>query len=122
MTTSNPTGPDGTIRTLSRMGRAFINLFMAEARDFHCYSHVFENLGERSIPSDHAAVRVVILKLAIRCHQIKRIPSWMSKQTVFCSILKQISDDHLYPDDPFIAPADCKVLLEEALLTETDTN
>ena len=33
---------------------------MAEARDFHCYSHVFENLGNRTIPSDHAAVRLVI--------------------------------------------------------------
>ena len=49
---------DGTIRTLSRIDLAFINLPMAEARDFHCCSHVFENLGERSIPSDHAAVRV----------------------------------------------------------------
>ena len=33
---------------------------MAEARDFHCYSHVFENLGNRTIPSDHAAVRLVM--------------------------------------------------------------
>ena len=30
-----------------------MDLPMAEARDFHCYSHVFENLGERSILSDH---------------------------------------------------------------------
>ena len=35
---------------------------MAEARDFHWYFHVFENLWKRSIPSDHAAVRVVIQK------------------------------------------------------------
>ena len=40
---------DGTIRTLSRIDRAFINLPVAEARDFQCYSYVFENLGERSI-------------------------------------------------------------------------
>ena len=39
---------DGTIRTLSRTDWAFINLPKAEAQDFHCYSHVFENLGERS--------------------------------------------------------------------------
>ena len=78
-------------RTLSRIDGAFINLPMAEARDFHCYSHVLENLGERSIPSDHAAVRVVIQKPTIRWHQGTRIPSWMP---VFCSILKQISDDH----------------------------
>ena len=68
---------DGTIRTLSRIDREFVNLPMAEARDFHCYSHVLENLGERSIPSDHAAARVVI-------------------HPVLCSILKQISDDHQY--------------------------
>ena len=36
---------DGTIRTLSRIGRAFINLPVAEARDFLYYSHVFENLA-----------------------------------------------------------------------------
>ena len=43
---------DGTIRTLSRIDRAFINLPVAEARDFHCFSSVLENLGKRSIPSD----------------------------------------------------------------------
>ena len=37
---------DCTIRTLTRIDRAFINLPMAEARDFHGCSHVFENLGE----------------------------------------------------------------------------
>ena len=35
---------------LSRIDRIFVNLPVAEARDFHSYSHVFENLGERSIP------------------------------------------------------------------------
>ena len=45
----------GIIRTLSRVDRIFINLPTAEARDFHCYSHVFENLGNRTIPSDPAA-------------------------------------------------------------------
>ena len=39
------------------------NLPMAEAGDFHCYSHVFENW---SIPSDHAAVRLVIQKTSNR--------------------------------------------------------
>ena len=52
----------GITRTLSRIDRIFVNLPMAEARDFHCYSHVVENLGNRSIPSDHAAVRLVIQK------------------------------------------------------------
>ena len=86
---------------------------MAEARDFHWYSHVFENLGKRSLPIDHAAVRVVIQKPTIRCNQDKRIPSWMSQHPVFCSILKQIHDDHQCPDDPFVALADFKVILEK---------
>ena len=38
---------------LSRIDRIFVNLPVAEARDFLCYSHVFENLGERSIPWLH---------------------------------------------------------------------
>ena len=105
---------DGTTRTLSRIDRAFINLLMAEARGFHCYSHVFENLGKRSIPSDHAAVRVVIQKPTTRAHQGRRIPSWMSKHLIFCSILKQVSDDHQYPEDPSVDLADDKVILEKA--------
>ena len=40
--------------------RIFISLPMAEARNFHCYSHVFENLGNPTTPSDHAAARLVI--------------------------------------------------------------
>ena len=38
---------EGTIRTLSGIDGAFINLTMAEARDFCCHSHVHENLGAR---------------------------------------------------------------------------
>ena len=75
----------GVIRTLSRIDRIFINLPMAEVRDFHCYSHVFENLENRTIPSDHAAVRLVIQKPINRGHHSKRIPSWMSKLPSLCS-------------------------------------
>ena len=57
------------IRTLSRIDRIFVNLPMAEARDFHCYSHVFENQGNRTIPSDHTAVRLVIHKPSNRGQQ-----------------------------------------------------
>ena len=38
----------------------------------------------------------------------------MSKHPVFCSILKQTSDDHQYPEDPFVALAAFKVILEKA--------
>ena len=87
---------DGTLRILSRIDRAFINLPMAEARDFHCYSRVSDNLGERSIPSDHVAVRVVIQKSTIRCGGAKRSSSWTSKHPMFCSTLKRISESHQY--------------------------
>ena len=84
---------DGTNCTKFKIDRAFISLAEAAARDFHCYAHVFENLGGRSIPSDLAAVRVVMQKL-----EGKRIPIWMTKHPVFCyilkHILKQISGDH----------------------------
>ena len=72
----------GILRTLSRIDRFFINLPVAEARDFH-YSHVFDNLENRTVPSDHAAVRLVI-------------PCWMSKHPVFCSLLKRLHDDHRF--------------------------
>ena len=74
--------PLDDIRTLSRIDRFLINLPMAEARDFHCSSHVVENLG-KTIPSDHAAVRLVVQKPAHRGHQNQRIPSWMSKHPIF---------------------------------------
>ena len=91
---------------------------MAEARDFHCYSHVFENLGKRSKPSDHAAVRVFFQKPTIRRHQGERIPSWTSKHPVFCSFFKRLDDEHQYPADPFGALADFKIIIEKAEKTD----
>ena len=37
----------------------------------------------------------------------------MSKHLVFCSVLKRIGDGHQYPDDPFAALADFKVILRK---------
>ena len=79
---------------------------MAEARDFHCSSHVVVNFGKKTIPSDHAAVRLVIQKAISRRHQNKRIPSCMSKHPIFGSILQQLHDDHRYSPDPFCALAE----------------
>ena len=76
----------GIVRTSSRIARIFINLLIAEVRYFHCYSHVFENLGNWTIPSDHAAVRLVIQKPTIRGHQSKHIPSRLSKHPVFFAL------------------------------------
>ena len=53
---------NGVPRTLSRINRIFVNLPVAEARDFHFHSHVFEN----PIPSDHVPVRVVFQTPTIR--------------------------------------------------------
>ena len=89
------------------------NLLMAEARDFRCSSHVVENLGKKSIPSEHAAVRLVIQKPTNR-RQSECIPSWMSKHPIFCSILQQLHDDHRFSPDPFCALAEFKVLLHKA--------
>ena len=104
----------GVVRTLSRIDCFFINLLMAEARDFHCSSHVVENLGKKTIPSDHDAVRLVIQKPTNRRHQSKRIPSWMSKHPIFGSILQQLHHDHSFSPDPFRALAEFKVLLHRA--------
>ena len=76
----------GNIRTLSRIDRFFFlfqNLLLAEARDFHGSSHVVENFGKKTLPSDHAAVRLVIQKAISRRHQNKRIPSCMSQTSHF---------------------------------------
>ena len=76
----------GSYALYQRIDRIFINLPLAEARDFHGYSHVFENLVNRTIPSDHAAVRLVIQKPTMREQQGKA-HSKLDVQTsrLFCS-------------------------------------
>ena len=98
------------IRTLSRIDRICSNQTMAEARDLYCYSHVFENLENRSNPSDHAAVRLVIHKPTNREQQCKRNTSWTSKHLVFCS--EPLHDYHRFSADPFGALAEFKAILE----------
>ena len=53
------------------------------------FSCIWES-WRRSIPSDHAAVRVVTQKPNIRSNLGKRIPSWMSSHPVFCSDFKVV--------------------------------
>ena len=104
----------GDMRTLSRIDRFFVILLVAEARDFHCSPHVVENLGKKIIASDHAAVRFAIQKPTNRGHQSQRIPSWMSKHPIFCSIVQQLHDDHRFSHDPFCALAECEDILHHA--------
>ena len=93
----------------------FINIPMTEARDFHCQSHVFENLEKRSIPSDHAAVACGFFKLRLigdtRANAFQvgcpNIPS----SVLF---LKRLDDGHQCPADPFGALEDFNNILEKA--------
>ena len=85
--------------------------------DQSCFINLWlrrENLENRTIPSDHAAVRLVIQKPTNRVQQGKRIPSWMSKHPVFCSLLQRPHDDHCFSTDPFGALTEFKVFLEKA--------
>ena len=101
----------GIIRTLSRIDRIFLNLPMAVARDFHCYSHVFENLGKETIPSDHAAVRPRHPETH-KSRTPKQTNSQLDVQT--SPFLQQLHDDHRFSADPFCARAEFKVLLHKA--------
>ena len=88
-------------------------MYPRQRRTIFTASHVSDNLGGRSTPSDHVAGRIVAQKPRGRCDKGKRIPSWMSKHHVFCTILKRISDDHQY-DEPFDALADIKSIIVKA--------
>ena len=102
----------GAIRTLSKIDRALLN-FPEESARLLLLLLCFENLGKRSIPIDHAAVRVDIQKPTTEGHQGNRLPSWMSKNPVFCSILKRLGEEHQFPTDPFGALADFKIIIEK---------
>ena len=87
---------------------------MAEASGFHCYSHVFENLGNRTIPSDHAAVRLVIQKPTTRGHMSKTYSQLNIQTSRFLLLLQRLHDDHRFSPDPFGAFAEFKAFLRKA--------
>ena len=70
--------------TPSWIVRAFINVPMAEARGFRCYSHVTDNFGERSIPSNHVAIRIDTRKPQDHCGTSGQVPPWMSQHLFLC--------------------------------------
>ena len=104
----------GVIRSLSRLDRFFINLPMAEHESSIVILMSSRTWGLGTIPSDHTAVRLVIQKPTTRGHMSKRIPSWMSKDPVFCSLVQRLHDDHGFSPDPSCALAEFKVLLNKA--------
>ena len=109
-----------------------LNVPMAEARDFHCYSLVSDNLAEKPIPRHHVAVGIVVQRPMNRCDHVKRMSldvltsrfllfdmRWnivpgMKNIQFFCPILKLISDGHQNHNEPFAALADFKVIIEKA--------
>ena len=68
---------------------------MVEARDFLCYTQITHDLGKRSLPSDHVAIRTVL-------------------QHVSFSLVKQLHDAHDYRIDAFGAFADFTFLVGKA--------
>ena len=83
---------------------------------FRCYTHVFENLGNLTIPSDHAAVRLVIHKPTSREQQCKTYSKLdvQASRFFFCSFVQRLHDDHRFSTDPFGALAEFKAVLEKA--------
>ena len=51
------------LRILFRIDRVFINILMTEARVCHSHIHVTDDLGNRTLLSNHVAIRIIIRKL-----------------------------------------------------------
>ena len=73
-----------------------------------------DDLGNRSLLSDHTAIRIAIQKLAFSTQERVAVQDWRIKHTVFGSILSQLHDDHVYPSEAFSALADFNVLVCQA--------
>ena len=112
----------GIIHTLSRIDRIFSTYLWLRREIFTATLMSSRTLGNWTIPSDHATVRLVIQKPTNRGQQGKRIPSWMSKHPVFCSLLKRLHDDHRFSTDPFCALAEFKALFLKRLRSRRFVN
>ena len=110
----------GIIRTLSRIDRIFINLPVAEARDFHCYSHVFENLGT-------GPFRVITQQyvLSLKGQQIgdNRANAFQvgCPNIPFFALLQRLHDDHRFSTDPFSRLSQLQLQLLQTSTTSTST-
>ena len=83
---------DGILRTLLRIDRAFINIPMAEARDFRCRTQTVDYFRNRSLPCDHTAIRFTIQKPTSGVEACGAIQSWITKHLCFfCSSLIPMS-------------------------------
>ena len=119
---------DGSIHTLSRIDRIFINLPTAELRDFPCHTHTVASIGDKSVPSDHFPVR-----LAIECLRMKQqdhlvIWRWIAQHPLFISAPDEEHRTMMYDVDPFTALDQFKEVAfrarskaRQAILTNTPT-
>ena len=64
---------DGCIHTFSRLDGVFVNLPMAELRDFQCHSHTVGTMGDKSVPSEHFSVWLVIESPSQEANWITRL-------------------------------------------------
>ena len=117
----NLTTPGGILRSLELCARcqglivSLLTCLWLRRVTFIATPHVFENLGNRSIPSDHAAVCVDFQK-ADYSGATGQTCSKLDVQTsrFFCSTLKRLHDGHQHSADPFGAVADVKAVTEKA--------
>ena len=98
----------GSIQTLSRIDRIFMNLPMAGLRDFRCHCRTIGSVGDTSLRSDHTPVQ-----LTIECPSIKQqgepvIQRWLVQHPLFVSALNEEHRSTVYDDDPSVALEQCK--------------
>ena len=84
---------------------------MAEARDFRCQAETVDDLVNRPLPSDHTSIRIAIQKLAPGAHDPGAVQAWLTERPVFCLILDQLHNEHVDPEDAFLALADFIMLV-----------
>ena len=87
---------DGSIHTLSRTDRIFTIFPMAELRDFQCQSHTVETVGDRSIPSDHVRVRLIIECPRNEQSDHPVILRWLAKHPLFDCVLHEEHRNMMY--------------------------
>ena len=76
------------IRTLSRIDNTFINIPIAETRDFRCRTQTFGDLStivlnQVTKPLIHAAIQ----KPASRAQEHASIQAWLTRHWIFCLAL-----------------------------------
>ena len=89
---------DGTLRVLSGTDKTFVNIPMAEARDFRFGAQVVYDLGIRSPPSERAAIRIALHKPSSRTKERDTVSELAHEESDFLlALLFRLHDEHIYP-------------------------